>query len=89
MKLSHLFFISLAGMVFSCAPQIYVIDRQSVFEQESAGEWPQFEQDITGQSVAAGPIPFAKVPLTEKKARLYKVLNGELVISPEAKVEKK
>lgn len=69
--------------LFSCAPKIYVIDRQSVFEQESAGEWPQFEKEILGTSVAEGPTPFAKVSLTEKKARLYKVLNGELVAQPE------
>lgn len=71
------------GFLFSCAPKIYVIDRQSVFEQESAGEWPQFEQEIISKSISTGPTPFAKVPVTQKEARVYKVLNGELVASPE------
>ena len=81
----------IASGLLSCAPKIYVVDRQSVFEQESAGEWPQFEKEVLGTSVAEGPTPFAKVPLTEKKARLYKVLNGELVAKPESsnQVQKK
>jgi len=75
----------------SCAPKIYVVDRQTVMEQESAGEWPQFEQELTGGAVAQGPTSFAKVPITEKKARLFKVLNGELIAQPEPQkpVEKK
>ncbi len=81
--------LAIGGMLFSCAPKIYVIDRQSVFEQESAGEWPRFEQEIVGKSVATGPAPFAKVPITEKKARIYKVLNGELVATPQNQNSKK
>ena len=85
--------LGILGSLFGCAPQIYVVDRQSVFEQESAGEWPQFEQEVLGKSVATGAEPFAKIPITNKKARLYKVLNGELVALPEKptsnKVDKK
>ena len=77
------------GAILGCAPKIYVIDRQSVFEQESAGEWPQFESELTKKSVATGPEPFAKVPLTQKKARLFRVLNGELVAQPEKTGAKK
>ncbi len=87
---NKLTFLLIGGLLFGCAPKIYVIDRQSVFEQESAGEWPQFEKEITSKSVATGPASFGKVPVTEKEARLYKVLNGELVAQPSnAKVEKK
>lgn len=73
----------------SCAPKIYVVDRQSVFEQESAGDWPQFEKEVLNTSVSEGPTPFAKVPITEKKARLFKVLNGELVAEPEGQGQKR
>ncbi len=76
-------------LLSGCAPKIYVVDRQSVFEQESAGDWPPYENKILSSSIANGPTPFAKVELTEKNARLYKVLNGELVAQPANKVDKK
>ena len=82
-------YIFVFGAIVGCAPKIYVIDRQSVFEQESAGEWPQFESELTKKSIATGPEPFAQVPLSQKKARLFKVLNGELVAQPEKSGVKK
>lgn len=70
--------LSLASVV-GCAPKIYVIDRQTILEEEAAGEWPQFEKDLITKSRAEGPTPFSKVPVNASRARLYNVLNGELV----------
>ena len=66
-------------LLIACAPKIYIIDRQTVLEQEAAGEWPQFEKEIVAKSLADGPTPFPKVPVTTAQKRLYEVLNGELV----------
>ena len=75
------FSFSTTAIVFitACAPKIYLIDRQTVFEQEAAGEWPDFEREIYGNSIVSSPIAFPSTPITARKQRLYNVLNGELV----------
>jgi len=70
---------SLFLLFTGCAPKIYVIDRQTVFEEEAAGQWPQFDQEILSKSKATGPTPFPKTPVNARKQRLYNVLNGELL----------
>lgn len=71
----------LLSLLTSCAPKIYVIDRQTVFEEEAAGQWPQFDQEILNKAKVSGPTPFPKTPVNVRKQRLYNVLNGELLSS--------
>jgi hypothetical protein len=63
----------------ACAPKVYVVDRQTILEEDAAGEWPQFEKELLKKSKSAGPVPFSHVPLNASRARLYNVLNSELV----------
>jgi hypothetical protein len=73
------FIILIAMLVLTaCAPKVYVVDRQTILEEDAAGEWPQFEKELLSKSKSAGPVPFSRVPLNESRARLYNVLNGEL-----------
>jgi hypothetical protein len=67
------------GLSLGCAPKFYIVDRQTVLEDEAAGEWPQFEKEIVAKSSAQGPTAFQKPDETEKKRRLFNVLNGEMV----------
>lgn len=62
----------------ACSPKVYLIDRQTVLEDEAAGEWPKFENDLLDKAKAKGPTPFAKTENNERKERLYNVLNGEM-----------
>jgi hypothetical protein len=66
-------------IAMGCTPKVYVIDRQTVLEDEAAGEWPQFEKDLLPKSAARSPTPFFKTKTTAHKAKLYNILNGELV----------
>lgn len=68
----------------ACSPKVYVIDRQTMLEQDAAGEWPQFEKDLLSRSASQGPTPFGKRPPSLEQRRLYNVLNGELVASAPA-----
>ncbi len=71
------------GLLFSaCAPKIYVIDRQTVLEEEAAGDWPQFEKDVIERAKKQGPTPLSKVPENARRKRLYSVLHGELTLAP-------
>lgn len=73
-----LFSILIGIFLSGCSPKIYLIDRQTVLEDEAAGEWPDFEKDILEQSKATGPTAFSKTGESIQKKRLYQVLNGEL-----------
>ena len=64
-----------------CSPKFYIIDRQTMLEDEAAAEWPDFEKDLLDRTEAQGPTPFATEASSAsetRKGRLYKVLNGEL-----------
>jgi hypothetical protein len=67
-------FISLTA----CAPKVYVIDRQTILEDQAAGKWPELDKTMLKRSKAEGPTPLSKVPMNERRARLYNVLNSEL-----------
>jgi hypothetical protein len=71
-------FILQLGTLVACSPKVYLVDRQTVLEDEAAGEWPDFEKELIHKAKATGPTPFAKVNNGAKKERLYHVLNGEL-----------
>lgn len=63
----------------ACAPKVYVIDRQTVFEEEAAGQWPQFDKELLEKSKAPTPTAFSKVPTNDRRKRLYNTLNGEMI----------
>lgn len=70
--------LSVAMFAVSCAPKIYVVDRQTVLEEEAAGSWPDFEKQVIEGSKTSGPTPFKKVPQSEQRAKLYNILNGSM-----------
>ena len=78
MKTSNAFFAASILWLCACTPKLYVVDRQTVLEEEAAGRWPQFEKELLEKSKAQGPTPFSKTPVTARRARLYNVLNGPL-----------
>lgn len=79
-----------AALVLSgCAPKVYVIDRQTVLEEEAAGHWPDFEKELLKKAKAAGPTLFSETPMSARRARLYNVLNGSTVVSDEPAKEVK
>lgn len=56
-------------------PDVYVIDRHTVMEQEAAGEWPSLETRFQG--VQPGPEPLPQASGAERQARAFAILNGE------------
>lgn len=78
---------SLFGLLSACAPKVYVVDRQTILEDEAAGRWPQFEKEVIDGAKAKGPTPFAQVPRGARKARLYNVLNGPIAVDEQVQVK--
>ena len=85
LKFSYVLFFFL----FACSPKVYLIDRQTVLEDEAAGEWPDFEKELIEKLKAQGPTPFVKTENSIKKERLYQVLNGELTSQAQLNASKK
>jgi hypothetical protein len=65
--------LSLSG----CAAKVYMLDRQTVLEEEAAGEWPDMESRLKKQAKVSGATPFPAVEQSAAKKRRYSVLNGE------------
>ena len=65
-------------LLLACSPKVYLIDRQTVLEEEAAGEWPDFEKLLIEKATKKGPTPFAKSDVQANQSRIYNVLNGEL-----------
>lgn len=63
----------------ACAPKIYVVDRQTVLEQEAAGDWPEFDKELIAKSLSRGPAPLGKTAPSPQQRRLYNVPNGDLL----------
>ncbi|MGD8592964.1 MAG: hypothetical protein PVF82_09040 [Gammaproteobacteria bacterium] len=73
-------------------PDVYLIDRHTVMEEEASGEWPELESRFRQQAVKSGPTNLAKEPMERRRERAFRVLNGEFpvtkpVIKPVAKTE--
>ena len=69
--------ISLAGCLTVQAPPL--LDRHTVMESEAAGEWPELDSVFTQEIVITGPVPMQKEPTSNKKKRVYSIINGDLV----------
>lgn len=72
------FVLAVTSILAACSPKIYVIDRQTVLEQEASGEWPEFDKALLEKSKAPTPTPFSSVPFNERRQRVYRVLHGDM-----------
>ena len=81
MLLGGLFVTVLIFLSVGCSPKVYVIDNQTVLEEEAAGQWPQFEKQIIDKVKAKGATPISQVPPDAHRERLYNVMNGEMPLT--------
>lgn len=58
-------------------PDVYLIDRHTVMEEEASGEWPEMESRFRKQAVKSGPTNLAKEPKVQRRERAFRLLNGE------------
>ncbi len=61
----------------ACAAKVYLLDRQTVLEEEAAGEWPELESRIQKQAKVIGATPFPSTQESGSKKRRTSILNGE------------
>lgn len=68
------------GILNSCTPKIYVIDRQTYLHESAAGEWPEFETSLTKnlKNKSSTLLPQETILKETKKKKTYQVLNGSM-----------
>jgi hypothetical protein len=84
MKLSLIVILFASFAWAGCSPKIYLHDRHTIMEEESAGEWPDFEKELLKSATQKSPTAFQKTELSNQKKRLFNVLNGELLSRQES-----
>lgn len=81
--------ILISALITSCVPDVYIIDRHTVMEEEAAGDWPEFDKIFYQNVKTAGPTGFPEEPETKRKKRVKTVLNGELTLGKNNSSSKK
>ena len=71
--------LSLSGCVN--LPDVYLIDRHTVMEEEASGEWPELEARFRQQAVKSGPTNLAKETTERRRERAFRMLNGEFTVT--------
>ncbi len=69
----------LCCVLSACSAKLVVVDRQTIIEQESAAQWPDFEKQVQKKLEKRGPSFFAKEKDSKKKQKLLNLLNSEFV----------
>lgn len=80
------------GMLISgCAivPPVYVIDRQTLMEQEASGDWPDFEESLLKDLRKPSVSMLGSEGKQEGERKLYNVLNQDLAHQQDAKKAKR
>ncbi len=89
MKSSYALFLSLAAAIGlltgACAPKVYVLDRQTVLEEEASAEWPELEARFLQLSLNKEPAAFVDLQQTQWKKKVIGVLRNEIGEEPESK----
>ena len=79
MKSVYISILAGALSLTACIPKIYVIDRQTVLEDEAAGEWPEFERRLLPAGEAMVPSALPATTDHGRKERTTRLLNGNVV----------
>ena len=76
-------------MISSCItfPPIYIYDRATVMENDSAAEWSEFENELHEKLIKEGSKALSQIQKTEKNKEAFQVINGSF--SREHSIEKK
>ena len=69
--------VLLAGLMTGCVSDIYLIDRQTVLENEASGEWPELDKKFQDASLKPGPISLEKTRDTVERRQIFSMTHGD------------
>lgn len=71
----------LVGLCSACVPTLVVIDRTTLIEEESAGDWPELEKSAQQKAVDFRPVVLPPASTEKRKERAYQVMDGDYSLS--------
>lgn len=75
------FLITLSALLPACVPTLVVIDRTTLIEEESAGDWPDLEKSAQQKAVDFRPVVLPPGSTEKRKERAYQVMDGDYSLS--------
>lgn len=81
-------FVSLLLCLLSltaCAPKVYIIDRATVLEQESGGEWPDVDAALRQNIIKTSPAAVKTSESSDRKNKLLRQLEPDQSIKAPAR----
>ncbi len=70
--------LCVAIFMSSCTPNLYFIDRHTIMEEESAGDWVDLEAQLLNNLKRPGTTMIEKDLENSRKQKVFSSLNGEL-----------
>jgi hypothetical protein len=73
-------FIKVFGLLVlnsACVPTLVMIDRTTLIEEESAGDWPDLEKSASQKSVDFRPVVLPPGSTEKRRERAYQVMDGD------------
>lgn len=65
----------------ACAPKVYVIDRATILEEESGGEWPNIDQAQRQKLLKTSPTAQKTSDRSGQKEKLTRILEPDESVS--------
>lgn len=65
----------------ACAPKVYVIDRATILEEESGGEWPNVDQAQRQKLLKTSPTAQKTSDRSGQKEKLTRILEPDESVS--------
>lgn len=75
-KLLGLAILPLVSLV-GCLPNVYLIDRPTLMEEEAAGHWPDLSESFEKKQAKTTPVPLTPQQVKRKNDRVMQTLAGE------------
>lgn len=66
----------------ACVPNVYLIDRPTLMEEEAAGDWPDLGQTLEKKEVSKHPVPLTPQQMKRKDERVTQTLLGDITLTP-------
>lgn len=75
-------FAALLLVSVGCVPTLVMIDRTTLIEEESSGDWPDLEKTAEQKSVDFRPVILPPGSTEKRKERAYQVMDGDYTLTP-------
>jgi hypothetical protein len=75
--------VAATSLHVACVPTLVVIDRTTLIEEESAGDWPDLDNAAQQKSVDFRPVVLPPGAVEKRRERAYQVMDGDYSLKPQ------